>query len=122
MTEPMVAAPSTRTRNVTRGPAGGVRPLDAAEQLQRELNRLGIPSEVHDGYGLALVSVRVGLVVWCDCERFWWRTGWDAERKRAVYAGHPILEPTRAASRLARHYAGVRTTQQVPAATVGAQP
>ncbi|MEV0826297.1 hypothetical protein [Nonomuraea rubra] len=86
--------------------------LDAAEQLQRELNHLGIHSDVHDGHGLALVSVWVGLVVWCDCERFWWRTGWDVIRKRAIYAWHPALEPARAAGRLARRYAeiaGVRS-------------
>ncbi|MEW9553837.1 hypothetical protein [Nonomuraea sp. NPDC050783] len=81
--------------------------LDAAEHLQRELSHLGIPSDVHDGYGLALVSVWVGLVVWCDCERFWWRTGWDAGRKRSIYAWHPILEPARAAGRIARRYADV---------------
>ncbi|MEV0233068.1 hypothetical protein [Nonomuraea sp. NPDC050786] len=36
-----------------------------------ELIGVGIPADVHDGYGLALVSVWVGLVVWCDGERYW---------------------------------------------------
>jgi hypothetical protein len=87
--------------------------LDAAEQLKRELHLFGIPSDVHDGYGLALVSVCVGLVVWCDCERFWWRTGWDVLRKRAIYAWHPIQEPARAAGRLSRRYVDVRASHPV---------
>lgn len=93
--------------------------LDAAEQLQRELEHLGIASDVHDGYGLALVSVCVGLVVWCDCERFWWRTGWDVIRKRALYAWHPALEPARAASRLAHCYADVHAPRPVPTLIAG---
>lgn len=52
----------------------------AAKELQEALETHGIASDVHDGYGLALVSVWVGLVVWCDGARFWWRTGWDARR------------------------------------------
>ncbi|NUW44863.1 hypothetical protein [Nonomuraea rhodomycinica] len=94
------------------GPTRVVSSLDAAAHLQRELNHLGIPSDVHDGYGLALVSVWVGLVVWCDCERYWWRTGWDPGRKRAIYAWHPILEPARAAGRVARRYADVRQSHR----------
>ena len=54
---------------------------------------------------MALVSVWVGLVVWCDGERYWWRTGWDAQRKRALYAWHPAVEPVRAARRVAFRYA-----------------
>ncbi|MEV0821577.1 hypothetical protein [Nonomuraea rubra] len=96
------------------GPIRMVSSLDAAEQLRRELGRLDIPSDIHDGYGLALVSVWVGLVVWCDCERFWWRTGWDDGRKRAVYAWHSVLEPARAARRVARRYADVRQSQPWP--------
>ncbi|MEV0622543.1 hypothetical protein AB0I81_55145 [Nonomuraea sp. NPDC050404] len=104
------------------GPGHMVSSLDTAEQLQRELSILGIPSDVHDGYGLALVSVWVGLVVWCDHERFWWRTGWDAGRKRAVYAWHPILEPARAARRVARRYADVRASRPTLAPLAGAHP
>ncbi|WP_344918453.1 hypothetical protein [Streptosporangium oxazolinicum] len=35
----------------------------AAKELQEALETYGIASDVHDGYGLALVSVWVGLVV-----------------------------------------------------------
>ncbi|MEU7832967.1 MULTISPECIES: hypothetical protein [unclassified Nonomuraea] len=68
----------------------------------------GIQADIHVGYDLALVSVWVGLVVWCDGHRFWWRTGWDPERKRPVYAWHPAIEPGRAARRIAFRYADLR--------------
>ena len=96
--------------------------LEAAEQLRQELSHLGIASDVHDGYGLALVSVWVGLVVWYRHDGFWWRTGWDADRKRAVYARHPLHEPERAARRVAYRYAEVRRSYPPPALIDGAQP
>ncbi|MEV4113701.1 hypothetical protein [Nonomuraea sp. NPDC049695] len=79
-----------------------------AELLQQALAQRGIAADVHAGYGLALVSVWVGLIVWCDGYRFWWRTGWDPDRKRAVYAWHPAIEPGRAARRVAFRYADIR--------------
>ncbi|MBN6058124.1 hypothetical protein JYK22_39750, partial [Nonomuraea sp. RK-328] len=68
----------------------------------------GISADTHDGYDLALVSVWVGLVVWCDGVWFWWRAGWDDRRKRVVYARHPATEPARAARRVAFRYADLR--------------
>ncbi|NUW38326.1 hypothetical protein HTZ77_44060 [Nonomuraea sp. SMC257] len=75
---------------------------------------------MHIGYGLALVSVWVGLVVWSDGERYWWRTGWDADRKRVIYARHPAVEPARAARRIAFRYADLCANQ--PLSTVIAEP
>ncbi|NUW33655.1 hypothetical protein HTZ77_19770 [Nonomuraea sp. SMC257] len=90
-------------------PARSTLPVaESATQLQRALDDHQIGSDVHQGYGLALVSVWVGLVVWCDGERYWWRTGWDALRKRVVYAWHPALEPVRAARRVALRYTYLR--------------
>ncbi|MEU7832756.1 MULTISPECIES: hypothetical protein [unclassified Nonomuraea] len=96
--------------------------LDAAEQLRRELRHLNILSDVHDGYGIALVSVWVGLIVWCHHDGFWWRTGWEPNRKRAVYACHPLLEPGRAAHRVAFRYAEVRRSHPLSPMIDGAQP
>ncbi|MER6174810.1 hypothetical protein [Streptosporangium sp. NPDC001681] len=87
-----------------------VDPVRQAELLRTALERHGIATDVHDGYGLALVSVWVGLVVWCDGERFWWRTGWDARRRRFVYAWHPTTEPERAARRITFRYRELRET------------
>ncbi|SFI85765.1 hypothetical protein SAMN05216275_105199 [Streptosporangium canum] len=89
-------------------------PLDTAEELRQALEEHGIKADVHDGYGLALVSVWVGLVVWSDGERFWWRTGWDARRRRFVYAWHPALDPRRAARRIAFRYANLRGNGSLP--------
>ncbi|MER5645986.1 hypothetical protein [Streptosporangium sp. NPDC002524] len=89
--------------------------VDAAERLREALAGYEIVADVHDGYGLALVSVGVGLVVWSNGERFWWHTGWNAERRRAVYAWQEAAEPGRAARRIAFHHAGLcETTPPAP--------
>ncbi|MGI5283032.1 hypothetical protein ACQEVF_06830 [Nonomuraea polychroma] len=80
----------------------------AAERLRAELETWGISADVHEGYRLALAWVWVDLVVWCDVERFWWRTGWDEERKRAIYAWHPVADLGRAVRRIAFRYAELR--------------
>jgi hypothetical protein len=89
--------------------------LSSAECLRRVLRSRGCVADVHDGYGLALVSVWVGLVIWCDGERFWWRSGWDERRNRAVYAWHPSTDPDRAADRIRRRYEQLRTSHGLPA-------
>ncbi|SFK00481.1 hypothetical protein SAMN05216275_11589 [Streptosporangium canum] len=96
-------------------------PCQTAEFLRKALEEQGIASDVHDGYGLALVSVWVGLVVWCDGERVWWRTGWDARRGRSVYAWHPANDPVRAARRVVFRYAELRETHRLPEPPAGAR-
>ncbi|MFG1685333.1 hypothetical protein ACGFNP_34590 [Nonomuraea sp. NPDC049269] len=76
-------------------------PDQSAHALRYALAEQDIASDIHAGYGLALVSVRVGLVVWCDGNWFWWRVGWNDRRKRVLYARHPADEPVRAARRVA---------------------
>ncbi|MFG1755233.1 hypothetical protein [Streptosporangium sandarakinum] len=82
--------------------------VDAAEALRTALAEHEITADVHDGYGLAVVSVWVDLLVWCDGRRFWWRTEWNARQRRPVYAWHSALEPVQAAQRVARRYADLR--------------
>ncbi|MER5647123.1 hypothetical protein [Streptosporangium sp. NPDC002524] len=94
-------------------------PVEVAEELRAQLERLGIKADVHDGYGLALVSVWVGLVVWCKDDRYWWRTGWDARRHRPVYAWHPAAEPVQAARRVAFRYVELREVHPRPEPTAG---
>ncbi|MFG1755451.1 hypothetical protein [Streptosporangium sandarakinum] len=64
--------------------------VEAAERLRRALEALGVVADVHDGYGLALVSVWDGLVVWCNGDRFWWQAGWDEQCGRPAYASRPV--------------------------------
>lgn len=85
--------------------------LASAEYLRRALERHGIAADIHNGYGLAVVSVWVGLLVWCDGRHYWWRTGWNARRKHPVYAWHPVVEPARAARRVALRYTDLRAQQ-----------
>ncbi|GLW05462.1 hypothetical protein Misp01_05920 [Microtetraspora sp. NBRC 13810] len=47
-----------------------VTPLEAAESLRLELGRRHITADVLEGHNLALVSVWVGVVVWCDGQKF----------------------------------------------------
>ncbi|WP_103963204.1 hypothetical protein [Nonomuraea solani] len=75
-----------------------------AEQLQRELALHGITADVNNGYGLAVVSVWHGLVVWTNDDRFWWWAGWNDQRDRPVYAWQPTTDPKRAARRIAARY------------------
>ncbi|MEV4395377.1 hypothetical protein [Nonomuraea sp. NPDC049607] len=89
-------------------------PLDVAEELRKALKQHGIEADVHDGYGLALVSVWVGLVIWCDGVWFWWRVGWDERRRRVMYARHPADEPARAARRVAFRYAKLHHNHPYP--------
>ncbi|WP_143043882.1 hypothetical protein [Nonomuraea jiangxiensis] len=94
----------------------------AAEALADALAARGVSADVHDGYGLALVSVWAGLVVWCHGGRYWWRSGWDARRYRVIYAWHPATEPARAAHRVARRYAQLRESHTLAAPVTGAPP
>lgn len=83
-------------------------PSRLAELLRQALGEAGISAEVHGGRALALVSVRVGLVVCCDGEFFWWRTGWNVGRQRSDFARHPAIDPIQAARRVASRYAELR--------------
>ncbi|WP_157594851.1 hypothetical protein [Streptosporangium amethystogenes] len=98
--------------SVSDNPAPG--PLEAAEGLRAALTQYGILSDVHDGYGLALVSVWVDLIVWCRGDQFWWRTGWNPRQRRPVYARPPLVEPDRAAHRIALRYAELRQIHPLP--------
>ncbi|MFB9621560.1 hypothetical protein [Nonomuraea helvata] len=90
--------------------------------MGKALEALGVPADVHDGYGLALVSVWVGLVIWCDGDRYWWRTGWDPHRKRVIYAYHSALEPERAARRVAFRYVDLRRRHPLHQPSSGVTP
>ncbi|GLW25307.1 hypothetical protein Mame01_53490 [Microbispora amethystogenes] len=87
--------------------------LVAAEQLRRELERLGITADVHKGDGVALLSVRLHLVVWCEPGPDGWRYRWWTGRVsqhagRWVYTGCQALAVKTAAQRIAMRYAELR--------------
>jgi hypothetical protein len=85
----------------------------AASRLRAELERLGITADAHEGYGLALLHVWPGLVVWCewapDGWRYRWWTGGVVERSGLwVYTGCRALAVKTAAHRIAGRYAELR--------------
>ncbi|GLX03312.1 hypothetical protein [Microbispora sp. NBRC 16548] len=84
-------------------------PSLAAERLSDELAALGIRTDVHEGYGLALVSVWVELVVWTDgrCYR-WWSGRKSARTQRWIYAFGPVDDPVTTARRIAVRYKDLR--------------
>ncbi|WP_326826033.1 hypothetical protein [Streptosporangium sp. NBC_01756] len=92
----------------------------AIEWLKRELEALGIVADTHHGDRVALLSVWVDLVVWCDGHTYWWRVSWNAARQRATYARHPATEPGRAARRIAFRYAELRETHPLSEPTAEA--
>lgn len=85
---------------------------EVAEQLQTALAGMGISADVHEGQGLALVSVWTGLVVWTDGLRYRWWTGRRSRTGRWLYAVHSALESDRAARRVAARYAELRSTSR----------
>lgn len=84
-------------------------PSRAAERLSDELAALGIRTDVHEGYGLALVSVLAGLVVWTDGRCYRWWSGRQSRRtQRWVYAFGPADDPVTTARRIAARYKDLR--------------
>ncbi|MFC4585442.1 hypothetical protein [Sphaerisporangium corydalis] len=85
----------------------------AAHRLSRTLEHHGIPTQVHEGRGLALVSVWLDLVAWTDGACFWWSGGVSETTRRRTYSFSPVDDPVTAARRIADRYAELR---QVPPA------
>jgi hypothetical protein len=85
------------------------RSFHTAEQLHTALDDLGIAADVHTGYGIALVSVWVDLVVWSDGRLYWWWSGRRSRRRgRWLYLVHSADNPTAAARRVAVRYGQLR--------------
>ncbi|MER6824989.1 hypothetical protein ABT352_03250 [Streptosporangium sp. NPDC000563] len=92
-----------------------ITPVRAARRLHDELAALNIASDVHDGYGLALVSVWFGLVVWTDGQVFRWWAGQEAGRaRRRRYAFCPANDPVTAARRVASRCIELRERGPAP--------
>ncbi|MFI6504398.1 hypothetical protein [Nonomuraea typhae] len=76
--------------------------IRAAQRLVRALEPHGIAADIHDGYGLALVSVWIDLVVWTDGLVYrWWSGSVSGGSGRRVYAACPADAPETAARRIA---------------------
>jgi hypothetical protein len=85
-----------------------ITPARCAERLRTQLERHGVEADVHEGYGLALVSVWIELVVWTDGRWFRWSSGRTSIRGRPVYSFTPALDVVTAARRVADRYSELR--------------
>lgn len=95
-------------------------PSQAARQLRDELAALGIQADIHEGHGLALMSVWVGLVVWTDGWRYRWWSGRKSSRTgRWVYAFAPVDDPVATARRVALRYTELRQKHPLSAPLMG---
>ena len=118
----MAPYPPSRTSGpVSPGSSYDCPAVRAAECLRSALARHGIDCDVHGGYGLALVSVWTGLIVWSNGDRYWWCAGWLAQERRAVYASARCGDPEQAALRVARRYARLREVHP-PAPRLSGEP
>jgi hypothetical protein len=98
-------------------------PLHAARRLQNALHDLGINGDVHQGHGLALVSVWADLVVWCDGTSYYWWSGRTSPRTgRRTYSYSPADDPVTTARRIAHRYAHLRRTHPLSVAMGQALP
>ncbi|MEU4836570.1 hypothetical protein [Streptosporangium sp. NPDC023615] len=81
-------------------PMYGSAAVESARKLRDALARYEIAADVSEGHELALLSLRSGLLVWSNGLRFWWCSGWNEERRRAVYASQEVSNVDRAARRI----------------------
>lgn len=83
--------------------------LRAAEQLALALEDLGVAADVHEGHGIALVSVWTDLVVWTDGMAYsWWSGRISGRTGRKLYTYGPAHDPVAVARRVAERYAELR--------------
>ncbi|MEU7855621.1 hypothetical protein [Nonomuraea sp. NPDC049141] len=96
---------ATSERSAARSPAA-----DVAYRLRDELAMQGIAADVHDGYGVALISVWIDLVVWVECgldgvwRYIWWTGRIHPKTGRWVYTGCPFAGVSSVARQVGERY------------------
>jgi hypothetical protein len=112
----MESPPRTKT---IRGSDNGLatRPswVASAERLKLSLTDLQIAADVHEGQGIALVSVWLDLVVWTNGRWYRWWTGRMSQKTgRRLYADHSTENPVATARHIALRYRELRTSRPLP--------
>ncbi|MFI6909134.1 hypothetical protein ACIBKY_48280 [Nonomuraea sp. NPDC050394] len=83
----------------------------SAIALRSSLRDLDVTADVHVGHGIALVSVWVELLVWCDGFAYrWWSGRISPVTGRRVYTTYSAESPGTVARALARRLTVLRET------------
>ncbi|MGW0590301.1 hypothetical protein [Streptosporangium sp. NPDC002607] len=81
----------------------------AAERLRIGLEHCGVSADVHEGHGVALVSVWTDLLVWTDGRAYrWWTGKTSAKTGRRLYWVHGVDSPITIAHSVAQRYEELR--------------
>ncbi|MGW5689102.1 hypothetical protein [Nonomuraea sp. NPDC003754] len=111
----MLAAQQCPCHSRPAQPAAVVVPMTAAAVasmlLKDELGKLGIYADVNEHRGVALVSLWLDLIIWCDGTRFSFWTGQHDHRGARVYAVLPVDDVDATARRAAQRYAEHREAE-----------
>ncbi|GAA3417957.1 hypothetical protein [Streptosporangium vulgare] len=73
-----------------------------AERLRIGLEHCGIAADVHQGHGVALLSVWTNLVVWTDGLAYRWWTGKISAKTGRLYRVYGVDNPITVAHRVAQ--------------------
>ncbi|MEV4378228.1 hypothetical protein [Streptosporangium sp. NPDC049644] len=77
----------------------------AAERLRIGLEHCGVSADIHEGHGVALVSVWTDLLVWTDGRAYRWWTGKTSTKTgRRLYLVHGVDNPITVAHYVAQRY------------------
>ncbi|MGJ6968855.1 hypothetical protein ACSDR0_43835 [Streptosporangium sp. G11] len=88
----------------------------SAERLKLSLGDLQIAADVHEGQGIALVSVWLDLIVWTNGRWYRWWTGRMSQKtRRRLYAVHSTENPVTTARHVALRYRELHTSHPLPA-------
>ncbi|MEU4578602.1 hypothetical protein [Nonomuraea sp. NPDC023979] len=86
----------------------------SAERLASALRDLGVAGDVHDGEGIALVSVWADLIVWTDGHWYRWWTGQNSEKTgRRLYRVYGTGNPDTVARAVALRCTELQETRRL---------
>lgn len=81
----------------------------AAERLRIGLEHCGVAADVHQGHGVALLSVWTNLVVWTDGLAYrWWTGKISAKTGRRLYRVYGVDNPITVAHCVTQRYEELR--------------
>ncbi|MFI6291961.1 hypothetical protein ACIBEJ_10285 [Nonomuraea sp. NPDC050790] len=84
----------------------------SARRLVHALDVHGLPATVHEGYGIALVSIQLRLLIWVECGSYGWHFRWwtgEVSRRTGhwIWALCPAAAASTAARRIVQRYEAV---------------